>query len=234
MIDYLIRFDRVTKYYQIDNNYRQVILNDFNLDICKNEFVLLKGPSGSGKSTILNLILGIEKPNSGRVLLRTNSLNNKSPDYNEINLGELTERELIDLRNKHFGIVSQFSNLDPLLDVRENVYYPYFLNSNQNDSSDFKKRADSVLEYLGVDKRKHHFPVELSSGEKQRVCICRALFNEPEVLIADEPTGNLDSTNTKMIFSLLWSLKEEKQITVIIASHDTPDLEGDIKQIKVQ
>ncbi|MFW9996413.1 MAG: ABC transporter ATP-binding protein [Candidatus Odinarchaeota archaeon] len=218
----IIEFKEVTKYYKF-NGFKQTILDGFTFQVYKNELVLLKGASGSGKSTILNLIMGIEKPNEGAIFI--NHFDNDRTEQIRTNITVLSERELIKMRKNTFGIIFQFFNLDPLLTVLENVYYPHYILSPVKKVNSFEEKAISFLESLDIVDRANHFPSELSSGEKQRVSICRALFNNPAILLADEPTGNLDEENSKKIFELLWNLKNELQITVIIATHANPDID---------
>lgn len=179
-------------------------LKDINLEIEQGEFVAIVGPSGSGKSTLLHLLGGVDKPSSGEVIIKGESI------YN------LKERELAILRRRKIGFVFQFFNLIPVLTAEENIEMPVLLDGGKID----KEYLDELLKLLGLENRRKHHPSELSGGQQQRVSIGRALANKPEVILADEPTGNLDSKNSKEILELLkYSAKKYKQ-TLILITHD--------------
>lgn len=179
-------------------------LKDINLEIEQGEFVAIVGPSGSGKSTLLHLLGGVDKPSSGEVIIKGESI------YN------LKERELAILRRRKIGFVFQFFNLIPVLTAEENIEMPVLLDGGKID----KEYLDELLKLLGLENRRKHHPSELSGGQQQRVSIGRALANKPAVILADEPTGNLDSKNSKEILELLkYSAKKYKQ-TLILITHD--------------
>lgn len=179
-------------------------LKDINLEIEQGEFVAIVGPSGSGKSTLLHLLGGVDKPTSGEVVIKGESI------Y------KLKERELSILRRRKIGFVFQFFNLIPVLTAEENIEMPVLLDGEKVD----KKYMNDLLKMLGLEDRRKHHPSELSGGQQQRVSIGRALANKPAVILADEPTGNLDSKNTKEILELLrYSAKKYNQ-TLILITHD--------------
>lgn len=179
-------------------------LKDINLEIEQGEFVAIVGPSGSGKSTLLHLLGGVDKPTSGEVIIRGESV------Y------KLKEKELSVLRRRKIGFVFQFFNLIPVLTAEENIEMPVLLDGVKID----KEYLEDLLKLLGLENRRKYHPSELSGGQQQRVSIGRALANKPAVILADEPTGNLDSKNSKEILELLkYSAKKYKQ-TLILITHD--------------
>lgn len=179
-------------------------LNNINLEINEGEFVAIVGASGSGKSTLLHLLGGVDKPSSGEVIL------------NGTNMHSLKERELSILRRRKIGFVFQFFNLIPVLTAEENIEMPVLLDGGKMD----KEYKAELLKILGLEERKKHHPAQLSGGQQQRVSIGRALANKPSLILADEPTGNLDSKNSKEILELLkYSAKKYHQ-TLILITHD--------------
>ncbi|MEG2353314.1 MAG: ABC transporter ATP-binding protein [Clostridium sp.] len=179
-------------------------LKNINLKIEKGEFVAIVGSSGSGKSTLLHLIGGVDRPTSGNVIL------------NEEDMYSLKEKSLAVLRRRKIGFVFQFFNLIPVLTAEENIEMPVLLDNKVMD----KGYKDELLKILGLEDRKNHHPSQLSGGQQQRVSIGRALANKPSIILADEPTGNLDSKNTKEIIELLrYSAKKYNQ-TLILITHD--------------
>lgn len=179
-------------------------LNNINLEINEGEFVAIVGASGSGKSTLLHLLGGVDKPSSGEVIL------------NGTNMYSLKERELSILRRRKIGFVFQFFNLIPVLTAEENIEMPVLLDGGKMD----KEYKVELLKILGLEERKKHHPAQLSGGQQQRVSIGRALANKPSLILADEPTGNLDSKNSKEILELLkYSAKKYHQ-TLILITHD--------------
>jgi putative ABC transport system ATP-binding protein len=169
------------------------------------EFVALRGPSGCGKSTLLHLVGGMDRPTSGRVLLDGHDL------------ASFDEEALARLRRKRIGFVFQFFNLLPTLTVAENVALPLLLDGAADRAA--RERASKLLSRVGLGDRKKHFPAELSGGEMQRTAIARAIIAQPELLLADEPTGNLDSENGREIMKLLSELNRELGLTIILATH---------------
>ena len=162
-------------------------LKNINLNIEQGEFVAIVGPSGSGKSTLLHLLGGVDKPSSGEVIIKEESI------Y------KLKEKELSILRRRKLGFVFQFFNLIPVLTAEENIEMPVLLDNGKID----KNYMNELLKLLGLEERRNHHPSELSGGQQQRVSIGRALANKPSIILADEPTGNLDSKNSKEVLELL-------------------------------
>ncbi len=180
-------------------------LRDVSLNIRKGEFLSVMGPSGSGKSTLLNLIGGLDQPTSGEIFIDGRPLHGISDD------------ELTLIRRRRVGFIFQFFNLLPILSAVENVSLPLLLEGTP--FSEIRPKAAALLEQMGLGERVEHRPEQLSGGEMQRVAICRALISSPAVLLADEPTGNLDSHTSEEIFLLLKSLNEQGQ-TIVMVTHD--------------
>jgi putative ABC transport system ATP-binding protein len=179
-------------------------LKDVSFDIEQGEFVAIVGPSGSGKSTLLHILGGVDVPTSG------------SCNIAGIDIGKLDETKLAIFRRRNIGLIYQFYNLIPILNVEENMTLPILLDGKKPD----KKLLNDLVEKLGLKDRLSHLPNQLSGGQQQRVSIGRALMNHPALLLADEPTGNLDSENSKEIISLLRKFNKENNQTVIIITHD--------------
>ncbi|AEB74983.1 ABC transporter related protein [Clostridium botulinum BKT015925] len=179
-------------------------LKDINMTIKKGEFVAIVGPSGSRKSTLLHLLGGVDIPTSGKVIL------------DGVDIYSLKERELSILRRRKIGFIFQFYNLLPVLTAKENIEMPVLLDGKKVDES----YMEELLNILGMKERQNHLPSELSGGQQQRVSIGRALANKPSIIFADEPTGNLDSKNSKEIIELLrYSVKKYNQ-TLVLITHD--------------
>ena len=202
----LITLSGVRKIYSI-GSVEVAALAGIDLEIAEAEFVAITGPSGSGKSTLMNIIGCLDVPTDGEYRLQGQEV------------GSLGENGLADVRSKQIGLVFQTYNLLPRLTAQENVSLPlvYAGLSNRND------RAMEALEKVGLSDRANHLPTELSGGQQQRVGIARALVTQPSILLADEPTGNLDSQSTEDIMSLLISLNKETNLTLIIVTHE-PDI----------
>ena len=179
-------------------------LKNINLNIEQGEFVAIVGPSGSGKSTLLHFLGGVDKPSSGEVIIKGESI------Y------KLKEKELSILRRRKLGFVFQFFNLIPVLTAEENIEMPVLLDGNKID----KKYMNELLKLLGLEERRNHHPSELSGGQQQRVSIGRALANKPSIILADEPTGNLDSKNSKEVLELLKYCAKKYNQTLILITHD--------------
>jgi len=182
------------------------VLRDITLDIARGEFIALMGPSGSGKSTLLNLIAGIDKPDAGTLLV----------DGEDITT--LGEADLADWRASHVGFVFQFYNLMPVLDAFENVELPLLLTSLSRRER--RERVETALGLVGLADRMEHYPNELSGGQQQRVAIARAIITDPAIIVADEPTGDLDRKSAEEILGLLRRLNAEMAKTVIMVTHD--------------
>jgi putative ABC transport system ATP-binding protein len=181
-------------------------LEDVSLSIPAGHFVAFMGPSGSGKSTLLNLVSGIDRPDQGEVYVVGQKLN------------DLTEDELAEWRARHVGLIFQFFNLIPVLDARDNVALPLLL--TRLDKGERRRRAETALRIVGLDERYDHYPRTLSGGEQQRVAIARAIVTDPDLIVADEPTGDLDARNAEAILSLLRQLKHDFGKTVVMVTHD--------------
>jgi len=196
---------QVTKSFGEGENQTDV-LNGVDLDVAKGEMVAIMGPSGSGKSTLLACISGLDSVTTGRVVI------------NGTDVTRLSENALASVRNRHIGFVFQTFNLISTLTAQENVELPVLLDAHGRFSP--SKRARELLESVGLSHRRKHRPGQLSGGEQQRVAIARALANDPEVLFADEPTGNLDSTNGEAVMHLLVDLRERMGKTLVLVTHD--------------
>ncbi|PIZ46423.1 ABC transporter ATP-binding protein [candidate division WWE3 bacterium CG_4_9_14_3_um_filter_41_6] len=184
------------------------VLFDINLTVEQGEFIAIKGPSGSGKSTLMNIIGLLDRPTSGTMKL----------EEKEITL-DMSDKMLAHLRAAKIGFVFQSFNLLPRLSALENVLVPSTYGPTKKNTSSNKKRAEKFLESVGLTHRLNHKPNELSGGEKQRVAIARALINDPDLILADEPTGNLDSKSGQEVLSILTDL-HRKGKTIIIITHD--------------
>ncbi len=180
------------------------VLKDINFSVLKGESVAIIGPSGSGKTTLLGLCAGLDRVTEGEIIL------------NHISLNELNEDELAQVRNQNIGFVFQNFQLIPTLTALENVQVPLELRGIKNSM----EPSIALLERVGLGARKNHYPSQLSGGEQQRVAIARAFSNNPEILFADEPTGNLDEETGKSIEALLFEINKEKGTTLIIVTHD--------------
>ncbi len=182
-------------------------LDGVNLTIDKGDFVSFVGPSGSGKTTLFNIIGCLDNPTSGKVLL---SMDDKTTEINK-----LKEESLVKIRRFYFGFIFQQFFLIPTLTVKENIWLPSIFSRKKISPS----RVMELLELIGLKKRSEHLPSELSGGEQQRLRIARALINEPRILLADEPTGNLDMNNGRQIFNLLKNLND-KGLTILVVTHN--------------
>ncbi|MDD5149101.1 MAG: ABC transporter ATP-binding protein [Flavobacterium sp.] len=201
----LIRIENVWKKYDMEKSEPLVVLKEINLHIKENEFVAITGPSGSGKSTMVHIIGALDRPSFGKVYLK-----NK-------NIAEMSESSLAFLRGKTIGFIFQQFNLLPTLTALENVMLPMEIIDLPEKFA--RERAIKLLTSLGLGERLNHKPSQLSGGQQQRVAIARALANKPEVILADEPTGNLDSKTGKFVMDFLGELHEQGT-TVILITHD--------------
>lgn len=179
-------------------------LDNVSFSVEKGEFLAIIGPSGSGKSTLLHILGGVDVPTSGSVVI------------NQTDISNLDETALAIFRRRQIGLIYQFYNLIPILTVQENLTLPLLLDGRKPD----KKQIDTLVKRLGLENRLDHLPNQLSGGQQQRVSIGRALVNNPALMLADEPTGNLDSENSKEIIFLLRQFNKEFNQTVIIITHD--------------
>ena len=179
-------------------------LDDVSFSVQKGEFLAIIGPSGSGKSTLLHILGGVDRPTSGKVFVE------------DTDIYQLNETRLAIFRRRQIGLIYQFYNLIPVLNVEENITLPLLLDGHKVD----KGRLTELVESLGLEKRLNHLPNQLSGGQQQRVSIGRALMNAPAVVLADEPTGNLDSKNSQEIVELLKYSNETYKQTLIVITHD--------------
>lgn len=179
-------------------------LDDVSFSVRKGEFVAIIGPSGSGKSTLLHMLGGVDRPTSGKVLVEDTDM------YN------LDETQLAIFRRRQIGLIYQFFNLIPVLTVEENITLPLLLDNQKVD----KKQLDGLVKTLNLQHRLNHLPNQLSGGQQQRVSIGRALISNPAIMLADEPTGNLDSKNSSEIIDLLQMLNKSYHQTLIVITHD--------------
>jgi ABC-type lipoprotein export system ATPase subunit len=202
----IISVQELTKTYRIGK--RQVIaLRGVSFNIGEGEFVALTGPSGSGKSTLLQIIGCLDKPTSGQVTVDTRDTNT------------LGDNALSELRKSTIGFIFQSFYLQPFLRLRDNLAVPaMFTNAKKKDTDD---KVSSLLEQVGLSDRANHFPKELSGGQIQRAAIARALMNNPKIILADEPTGNLDSANSQSIIDLFKKIRDELGTTVIVVTHNS-------------
>lgn len=187
-----------------EGNSRVDALKGITLSIQQGEFVSIVGVSGSGKSTLLHILGGLDRPTSGQVFIGENSIYDYSDD------------ELSIFRRRKVGFIFQFFNLIPVLNVQENIALPTILDNEQVDMT----YLDEIIETLGLQERKTHLPSELSGGQQQRVSIGRALINRPHLILADEPTGNLDTKNTKEVMDLLRLTAKKYNQTIVLITHD--------------
>jgi len=182
------------------------VLKGIDLEIAKGEYISIMGPSGSGKTTLFNMIGGLDKPTEGKVYI------------DEVDIAQLDAYELAWLRCRKIGYIFQTFNLIPVMTALENVMLPMIFAGMGTD--DAREKAKQLLETVGLGDRLHHKPFELSGGQQQRVAIARALANDPAIILADEPTGNLDLRTGKEIINLLRQMNKEKKVSIITATHD--------------
>lgn len=199
----ILKVENLVKTYGEGDNIVNAVDN-ISLSVNKGEFVAIVGASGSGKSTLLHLLGGVDRPTSGKIYIDGNEINNMNND------------KLAIFRRRQIGIVYQFYNLIPILTVEENISLPCDLDGNRPD----KERMDLILKSFGLFERRNHLPNELSGGQQQRTSIARALINNPAILLAYEPTGNLDSKSTEEIMSILKMSNRDFNQTIIMITHN--------------
>lgn len=199
----ILKVEQITKIYGKDEA-KVVALNNVSFEVEEGEFIAVIGPSGSGKSTLLHTIAGLEPPTEGNVYL-----------YGK-NLYEMSKKQLTILRREQIGIIYQFYNLIPTLNVEENILLPIELDRKKVD----KEKLNRITKFLNIDNRKMHLPNELSGGQQQKVAIGRALMLDSKIILADEPTGNLDTKSSNEILQLLKSANEEYKQTIIMITHN--------------
>ncbi|HEX7570447.1 MAG TPA: ABC transporter ATP-binding protein [Verrucomicrobiae bacterium] len=195
-------------------------LNHVSLDIAAAEFLALMGPSGSGKSTLLHIIAGVDRPTSGECLVQG------------VDVTKLNESQLADWRNQNVGFIFQTFNLIPVLTAAENVELPLLL--TQLNRSQRRKQVETALELVGLGDRAKHLPRQLSGGQEQRVAIARALVTDPKLIVADEPTGNLDSHSAQEVLGVLQALRRDAGKTIILVTHDPKAAAFGTRQIHLE
>jgi putative ABC transport system ATP-binding protein len=205
MAQAIIQVQGVSKSYWRDS-FEVPVLKDISIDVPDGEFLCLMGPSGSGKTTLLNLIAGIDRPSMGKIIV------------GGTDIGSLSETALAKWRAQHVGFVFQFYNLLPVLTAFENVELPLLLTSLSK--SERKKHVELALDVVGLSDRIRHYPKQLSGGQEQRVAIARAIVTDPTLLVADEPTGDLDKHSAEEIMVLLERLNREFKKTIVMVTHD--------------
>lgn len=198
----ILEAQSVSKNYNVAGD-RIAVLDRVSLEVADGEFLVIEGESGSGKSTLLSILSGLDRPDTGRIMVEGRDIT------------DLREDELAPLRNSCFGFVFQSYHLVPSLTTLENVMFPAELAGDRQA----REKALALLERVGLSRRGASFPHQLSGGEKQRCAICRALINEPRIVFADEPTGNLDSHNGRAVLDLLLQLQREKLTTLVLVTH---------------
>jgi ABC-type lipoprotein export system ATPase subunit len=205
----LYKIENISKTYTSKLGEKLLVLDDISLDIHKNDFISIIGASGSGKSTLLNILATIDEPDSGSLIYFDND--------KQLELLKLNDKEISKQRNTKFGFIFQFHYLLPEFTALENVMMPAIIAGAKKDIA--KQKAEAFLNRVDMLNRSTHKPDEMSGGEQQRISIARSLINEPEIIFADEPTGNLDEHNSKNIVNLLKEIQEEKGLTIITATH---------------
>ena len=199
----ILKIEKISKTYEIGKNQIKA-LNNISFRVNKGEFISIIGASGSGKTTLLHMIAGVDKPTFGNVFLEG------------ININKLSEEKLAILKRRKLGLIYQEYNLIQTLNVEENIILPILLDNKKVNQN----KLNNILEILNLENRRNFFPSQLSGGEQQRVAIARSLIYEPSVILADEPTGNLDSKNSSNIVNLFKTLNKKYNQTIIIATHN--------------
>lgn len=210
----------IIKNFRIGNNTPTKVLKDISLQVMQGEFVSIMGPSGSGKSTLLYILGGLDTPTSGHVLL------------NGTDISRFGDEKMSRIRRQKIGFVFQFYNLIPNLNVEENIMLPLLLDGKKMGG--YRKQLEQILEIVGLSDRRRHTPRELSGGQQQRVAIARALISNPEILFADEPTGNLDSKTGAEIMALLREINQTSGQTIIMVTHSPEAAQSSSRVIHVQ
>lgn len=213
----MLTIENVTKIYG-KGEAKVIALDHVSFDVKEGEFVSIIGPSGSGKSTLLHTIAGLEPPTDGKVYL-----------YDK-NIYEMTKKQLIILRRQKIGIIYQFYNLIPTLNVEENIRLPLELDRKKVDH----KKLEEIMKFLNIDTRKKHLPNELSGGQQQKVAIGRALMINPTLILADEPTGNLDTKSSEEMMKLFIKANQEYHQTIIMITHNTQLAQVANRMIKME
>ena len=219
MAEPIVQIRELTKIYA-QGEIQVTALDRISLDIAVGEFLALMGPSGSGKSTLLHIIAGVDRPSRGQCLVQG------------VNVTRLNESELADWRNQNVGFIFQTFNLIPVLTAAENVELPLLL--TQMGRAKRRRQVQTALELVGLADRAKHLPRQLSGGQEQRVAIARALVTDPTLIVADEPTGNLDSHSAHEVLSVLQSLRKDAGKTIIMVTHDPKAAAFGTRQIHLE
>lgn len=204
----MLELINISKSYDSPTDVREDVLTDINLKVEKGKSIAIVGPSGSGKSTLLNLIGALDRPSTGSVII------------DGTDLASRTDTELAVIRNKRIGFVFQLHHLLPQCSVLENILLPT-LADKSSQPTDCMQRALGLLKQVDLENRMHYRPSQLSGGQRQRVAVVRALINNPELLLADEPTGSLDSDNSQNIANLLVDINQKQNVTLVVVTHST-------------
>ena len=215
----IVKIRELTKIYA-QGEIQVTALDHITLDIAAGEFLALMGPSGSGKSTLLHIIAGVDRPTSGECLVQG------------VDVTKLNETQLADWRNQNVGFIFQTFNLIPVLTAAENVELPLLL--TQLDRRQRRQQVETALEVVGLGDRAKHLPRQLSGGQEQRVAIARALVTDPKLIVADEPTGNLDSHSAQEVLTALQSLRRDAGKTIIMVTHDPKAAAFGTRQIHLE
>jgi lipoprotein-releasing system ATP-binding protein len=202
----ILKAENISKSFEKGKDNRIAVLKDVSLSINKNEITVIVGASGAGKSTLLHILSGLAKPDKGSVVI------------DDIEIFSLSEFDISEFRNKSIGFIFQFHHLLPEFTAAENIAIASMINGTSK--KDAINKSEALLKVVGLLDRKDHFPAELSGGEQQRVAIARALINNPKIIYADEPTGNLDSKNSENIHQLFMDLKNNFGITMLMVTHN--------------
>lgn len=213
----VLRTEELTKEYGMGEN-KLIALDKVSFSVEQGEFVTILGPSGTGKSTLLHLLGGVDKPSSGKVYINGQSI------Y------DMKEHDLTIFRRRNIGQIYQFYNLIPVLNVEENISLPLLLDHKTVE----REKLNDLLKILGLEKRVNHIPSELSGGQQQRVAIGRALISAPKLILADEPTGNLDQKNSREIMNIFRELNEKYNQTILLITHDEKIAENSKRVIVIE
>lgn len=203
----ILKAENLFKTYRMTKKVNLDVLKDVSIEIESNKISVIVGASGAGKSTLLHIFGALDRPDSGKIF------------YNDEDINTLSEDRLANFRNKNIGFIFQFHHLLPEFTAIENVAIPQMINGISLKNATVKSRK--LLDAVGLSERADHKPAELSGGEQQRVAVARALANDPQIIFGDEPTGNLDSTNSESIHKLILDLREEFKMTFVIVTHNS-------------
>lgn len=205
--DLILQAKKINKsYFEGDEKKKLVVLNDLDFEIESGQIVSITGASGSGKSTLLHILGTLDRPNSGEILFQNQNI------YN------LSEKKIAAFRNRNIGFIFQFHHLLPEFTALENVAMPRLINGESYNES--IEKAENLLSEMNLLERKKHYPNQLSGGEQQRVAVARALINNPDLILADEPTGNLDKANSNALLDILWKLNKKFSTSLLLVTHN--------------